>query len=526
MSFSPIFPKNTDDMLLSVVIVNYNVKSFLAQCLRSLQQSNGLVFGHDFEVFVVDNRSSDGSVEMLREHFPEVRLIANRENVGFAKANNQAIRQSAGKYVLLLNPDTLVEKDTLRKCLDFMEATPDAGGLGVKMMDGQGKYLKESKRGLTTPLTSFYKISGLCRLFPHSKRFAAYYMGHIDADTTAPVDILSGAFMMMRRETLDKVGLLDETFFMYGEDIDLSYRIQLGGYKNYYFPQTRIIHYKGESTKKGSLNYVLVFYKAMEIFAGKYFSEGRYRFYIYLFRFGIWCVAALSMLKRVVRRILMPFSDLVSFYALLYALSLLWPLLSHGNSHYYPDIYRYMVLPVYAALMVTGNVLCRAYRIPVSLKRSIWGVTGGMAAFLLLGALMGAEWQFSRLMAVAGGLLCMGVALGGRYLYSKMFRKSFPLSTHRKRHYLIVGGKDECQRVSGILQQENIPESNIHVLSAENCIDLIAEPIRIWKIGEVIFCAKDLSFDKILQLVSILRKTGAESKIISPNSEIRVGYRF
>lgn len=526
MSFCPTFPKNTEAMLLSVIIVNYNVKSFLEQCLNSLKQSRGLALGRDFEVFVVDNRSVDGSVEMLRNKFPDVRLIANSENVGFAKANNQAIRQSTGQYVLLLNPDTIVENNTLRKCLDFMEATPDAGGLGVKMLDGQGHYLKESKRGLTTPATSLYKISGLCRLFPHSKRFAAYYMGHIDADTTAPVDILSGAFMLMRREALDKVGLLDETFFMYGEDIDLSYRIQLGGYKNYYFPQTRIIHYKGESTKKGSLNYVLVFYKAMEIFAEKYFSKGRYRFYIYLFRFGIWCVAALSVLKRGIRKIFMPLTDALFFYALLYLLSFLWPRWLHGDAFFYPDIYRRLFLPVYVGLMVVFGLFLRAYRIPLSVKRSLWGIAGGMVVFLLFGALTAAKWQYSRFMVVAGGLLCMGVTLGWRYAVSRIFKKTFPLSTRRKRHYMIVGQQAERDRTALLLRRENVPEENIHFLSPEDARGLLLEQIRLLNIGEVVFCAQDLGFDDILQMMSVLRKTGAESKIISPNSEIRVGYRF
>lgn len=299
-------------MLLSVVIVNYNVKDFLRQCLLSVAQSRELAWGEDFEVFVVDNKSADGSVEMIRSEFPKVKLIANNENLGFSKANNQAIRQGVGKYVLLLNPDTLIEPDTLKKCLDFMEAHPQAGGLGVKMTDGEGHFLRESKRGLPTPRTAFYKISGLCHFFPHSKRFAAYYMGHLDAAKVHEVDILSGAFMMLRAETLNKVGLLDEQFFMYGEDIDLSHRIVLGGYKNYYFPETSIVHFKGESTKKGSLNYVLVFYRAMEIFAEKYFSQGKYRFYIHGIRFAIWLRASISALTRIIRWIFRPLTKKIS----------------------------------------------------------------------------------------------------------------------------------------------------------------------------------------------------------------------
>ncbi len=257
-------------MKLSVVIVNYNVEHFLEQCLLSVRKASKSV---DMEVFVVDNISIDGSVEMVRQKFPEVILIANQDNVGFSKANNQAMRIAKGEYVLLLNPDTVVEEDTFIKVVDFMDAHPQAGGLGVKMIDGKGKFLPESKRGLPTPAVAFYKIFGLASLFPKSKKFGRYHLGFLDKEETNEIEILSGAFMLMRKETLDKVGLLDEAFFMYGEDIDLSYRIILGGYKNYYFPETKIIHYKGESTKKSSVNYVFVFYNAMIIFAKKHFSE-------------------------------------------------------------------------------------------------------------------------------------------------------------------------------------------------------------------------------------------------------------
>ncbi|MDE6105963.1 MAG: glycosyltransferase family 2 protein, partial [Bacteroidales bacterium] len=259
-------------MKLSIVIVNYNVCSFLEQCLRSVQRSQGVDYRRDMEVWVVDNASVDESVAMVKSRFPWVRCIENRENVGFAKANNQAIAQSTGDYVLLLNPDTVLEENTLAVCLAFMDAHPEAGGLGVRMLDGNGRFLPESKRGLPTPETAFYKMTGLARLFPHSKRFARYYMGHLSEFKTWEVDVLSGAFMLMPKRVLDEVGYLDETFFMYGEDIDLSYRITQGGYKNYYLADTRIIHYKGESTKKGSLNYVRVFYKAMEIFVAKHFK--------------------------------------------------------------------------------------------------------------------------------------------------------------------------------------------------------------------------------------------------------------
>jgi len=216
-------------MKLSIVIVNYNVKYFLEHCLQSVYDA---LDGITSEVFVVDNVSSDNSVAMLRERFPEVKLICNKENVGFARANNQAIQASTGEYVLLLNPDTVVQFDTFRKSIDFMDRHPDAGGLGITMIDGSGNYLPESKRGFPSPWVAFCKAFGLTALFPKSGLFAGYYLGHLDKDKTHAVDVLAGAYMLMRREALNKTGLLDETFFMYGEDIDLSYRIVQAGYKN------------------------------------------------------------------------------------------------------------------------------------------------------------------------------------------------------------------------------------------------------------------------------------------------------
>ena len=256
-------------MKLSVVIVNYNVEHFLEQCLKSVFKA---MDGIEGEVFVVDNHSVDGSVGMVKEKFPQAILIANKQNTGFSKANNQAIAVSKGQYVLLLNPDTVVEEDTFHTCIKFMDSHPDAGACGVKLIDGKGNYLPESKRGLPTPEVAFYKIFGLSTIFPKSKRFGKYHLGFLNAEETHEIEVLSGAFMFMRKEALDKSGFLDEAFFMYGEDIDLSYRITLSGYKVYYHPETRVIHYRGESTKKSSINYVFVFYQAMIIFARKHFS--------------------------------------------------------------------------------------------------------------------------------------------------------------------------------------------------------------------------------------------------------------
>ena len=269
---------------LSIVIVNYNVRFFLEQCLHSVEKAikPGMA-----EIFVVDNNSLDGSCSMLEQKFPNVILIKNKENFGFSKANNQAIRIANGEFILLLNPDTVVEEDTFDKILDFMDKNEDAGSLGVKMIDGKGHFLPESKRALPTPWVSFYKIFGLSSLFPKSKKFGRYHLGYLDKNKIHEVEVLPGAFMLLRKKALDKAGLLDETFFMYGEDIDLSYRITLAGYKNYYYPDTTIIHYKGESTKKGSINYVLVFYQAMIIFANKHFSSRNARIFSFSIKSAI-----------------------------------------------------------------------------------------------------------------------------------------------------------------------------------------------------------------------------------------------
>lgn len=258
-----------EDVKLSIVIVNYNVKYFLEQCLSSVRAAT---IGIDAEIFVVDNHSTDGSMDYLKPKFEEVHFIENLHNPGFAIANNQALQQCKGQYVLLLNPDTVIGEDSLRSLCFFMDEHPDAGSIGVKMMDGHGVFLPESKRSFPTPWVSFCKLFGLSSFFPYSPFLARYSLLYLDKEKQHKIDVLSGAFMFIRREALDKVGLLDESFFMYGEDIDLSYRIKLGGYKNYYLPE-RILHYKGESTKHGDMKYFKAFYGAMLIFYKKYYAR-------------------------------------------------------------------------------------------------------------------------------------------------------------------------------------------------------------------------------------------------------------
>ncbi|MDR2119917.1 MAG: glycosyltransferase family 2 protein [Tannerella sp.] len=283
-------------MKLSIVIVNYNVKYYLLQCLDSVTRATRLIAS---EIFVVDNCSADRSVEYLKPLFPNVHFIENRENAGFSKANNQAIETACGEYVLLLNPDTVVGEDTLIRVCDFMDAHPGAGALGVKMIDGYGRFLPESKRGFPSPWNAFCKMTGLSALFPLSKTFGGYHIRYLDENKPHKVDILSGAFMLIRRQALDKSGLLDETFFMYGEDIDLSYRIGQAGFDIYYLPET-IIHYKGESTRK-DLRYVKIFHEAMLIFFRKHYPHSNTLFK-WMIRFAVIMAATLSALRKLLRR--------------------------------------------------------------------------------------------------------------------------------------------------------------------------------------------------------------------------------
>lgn len=256
-------------MKISVIIVSYNVKEYLSQCLDSLLKS---LDGIESEVFVVDNHSKDGTIPFIKKRFHSIKYISCNHNMGFAKANNLAIKQCTGNYILLLNPDTIVGENVIRKALNFMDSHPQAGGAGVRMLKVNGSPAKESRRGIPTPMTAFYKMCGLCTRYPESKKFGRYYMSFLSWGEPAKIQIISGAFFLLRHSAIDKVGLLDEDYFMYGEDIDISYRLLKSGYDNWYLPLS-VLHYKGESTQKSSFRYVHVFYEAMLIFFKKHYRN-------------------------------------------------------------------------------------------------------------------------------------------------------------------------------------------------------------------------------------------------------------
>lgn len=509
---------------LSVVIVNYNVSYFLEQCLHSvLRASEDL----NCEIFVVDNNSVDGSVEMVRNKFPTVKCIANKENLGFSRANNQAIRMATGRYVLLLNPDTLVEEDTFTASLAFMDAHTDAGGLGVKMIDGKGQFLPESKRGLPTPAVAFYKIFGLAALFPKSKTFGRYHLGYLSKDQIHEIPVLSGAFMLMRKTVLDKVGLLDEDFFMYGEDIDLSYRIILGGYKNYYFPKTRIIHYKGESTKKSSVNYVFVFYRAMLIFANKHFSARLAQSYSFLINLAIYLRAGIAIASRFIRRAIVPVFDAVFIYGMLLFAKAVYQNYTHIDYH---ATMVHIGFSAYTLIWLASVYLNGGYDKPVNLLKILRGVLIGSVLILVSYALLPENLRFSRALILLGTLSSAVV-----YTVFRLALHFFGLSGYRlgkisDTHVGIVAGDSEYRRIRSLLEETGKATRTIFQISnqhkddhSESQADRLKEVAEVYNLATIIFSGEDVPSHRIISLMALVERKNLAFKIAPPESLYIIG---
>lgn len=456
-------------------------------------------------------------------------LIENQQNTGFSKANNQAVRLSKGQYILLLNPDTIIEENTFEKCLGFMDSHPDAGGLGVKMIDGKGNFLPESKRSLPTPMVAFWKIFGFASLFPRSRIFGKYHLGYLDKDKIHAVDILSGAFMMLRRETLEKTGVLDETFFMYGEDIDLSWRIIQAGYHNYYFPDTTIIHYKGESTRKSSLNYVYMFYNAMIIFARKHFSTRRLKLFSAILHWAIWIRASLSAIKRLAKSIALPLLDGLFIYMGFSMIQPFWASYRFEEADRYPPEYLHYIVPSYILIWLLSLYYSGAYEKPVKLWRILRGIIAGTLVILVIYALLPSHLRFSRAMILMG----TGWALISLYLYRFLLHftgwELVSLDFHRKKKIVIAGSEQESMRVENILKESGIRFEiagfiNPEKVTSARCIGHIGqlqEIVRIHHIDEIIFCARDVSSRSIIENMLKLSDTNTEFKI-APEESISI----
>jgi GT2 family glycosyltransferase len=488
-------------MRLSVVIVNYNVSAFLEQCLLSVQRAMAGIAG---EVWVVDNASTDNSVAMVRQRFPEVRLMVNHANVGFAAANNQAIRQSRGEYVLLLNPDTLVEEDTFRHCLAFMDAHPDAGAVGVRMLDGSGQYLPESKRGFPTPWVSFCKMIGLGTLFPRSARFNGYYLGHLDPDQPHPVEVLAGCFMFIRRSALEQAGLLDEAFFMYGEDIDLSYRLQQAGFQNYYLPHTRILHYKGESTQK-DFRYVRRFYEAMIIFARKHFRRGGAGLLVFLLQIAITLRAAAALLAQAAHRAWLPILDAALMYGGFVAIKNFW-------AHYYykdPDYFQPAILwfnfPLYVSVWLAVLWLGGSYDRRYDLVRLLRNVGVGAVLLAAIYGFLDQAFRPSRAVLMLGAIwTAAGLSLLRVLLYFIEYR-SWRIGQTLRRNILIVGSPAECERAQQLLQRAEVAWQLTTTLPPDQ-LHRLTTLVELFEADEIIFCTQDVA---IRDMLDAMQRLGA-----------------
>lgn len=518
-------------MKLSVIIVNYNVKYFLEQCLLSVQKA---IAGIDADVWVVDNASSDGSVELVQAQFPWVKLIANADNVGFSRANNQAIKASEAEYVLLLNPDTVVAEDTFHKCLAFMDARPQAGGLGIRMLDGGGRFLKESKRGLPTPRVAFYKMFGISALFKNSPKFGQYHLTYLTEKENHPVDILAGAFMLMRKSLLNQIGLLDEKYFMYGEDIDLSYRIRLAGAENWYFAESAIIHYKGESTKKDSVNYVRVFYQAMAIFAKQYFSARNAQLFAWLIQFGIFFRAGMALLRRWSKLAFHPLLDAGLIYGGMYLLTQFWENnVKVDEGLIYPPIYMQLIVPIYVLLWVLSAYFSGAYDKPFRAAKLVRGLLVGTIVISAAYGFFPADHRYSRGLIVVGAAWSILLTVSARALLNLALYGRTGLTAPPEKGTLVVGSALETNRVHAILQRAGVNHKFLGFVSdlpgdEENEFYVgrladLPEVVRALRVDELIFCGSDLSNKQIIGYFESLGSAVEELKIVPEGSNYVIG---
>ncbi len=541
---------------LSVIIVNYNVREFLEQALRSIYRAgNGL----SMEVFVVDNNSVDGSTAMVKSEFPDAHLIVNDENIGYSRANNQAIRRSRGRFLLILNPDTIVQEDTFSTLLDFMNDHPDAGAAGCKILNPDGSFARESRRAFPTPSVAFYRMIGLASAFPRSRTFGRYNMTYLSEDSEAEVDALSGSCMLVRRAALyfrrdqysgesgdyddDPVlpprdntrgaGLLDENFFMYGEDLDWCFRIQQSGWKIYYTPATEIIHYKGESTKKGELRYVRLFYGAMLRFTEKHFESRYSNFFAVLLRAGIVVRAALTVMVAGAGRLAWPLLDFSTVYAVASLTAVAHASLLDAAIS---PLFFAAVAPAYGIGAVTGIAAMGGYGRRPRI-RSVWGG-------ILLGLLVVASVSFfvknlafSRIVILLTFPLAATALSVVRLLTAR--RKDGP---RRTRHALLVGHRAEAARLQTMLARHPHPPfvldgfvesgggaskrngSSKHVNPAAlGRLSQLRDIVRLRQIDDVVFAAAALSNQMIFRLIQRLRDLPVHFRILAEGRDHVIG---
>ncbi len=514
-------------MKISIIIVSYNVKYFLDQCLTSILQSDDV---DDVEIIIVDNNSNDGTVEYLRSKYQEdIRIVANEKNVGFSKANNQGVELATGEYILILNPDTLLSSDTLNVCLDFLTSNTGKkiGIVGTRMYDGSGTYLPESKRGFPSPFVSFCKIFGLSRLFPKSRLFNRYYLGHLDELKSHEVPILTGAFMFLRKDVFNQVGGFDEQFFMYGEDIDLSYRVEQAGYTNYYLADSKIIHYKGESTRKLSFNYVRRFYVAMIIFARKHFGGRRVFAYTFAIKSAIYLNLFFTFLLSGFKRFKRPILDVLIFIFSYYVVSTFWQTYYFDSNRSYPMQFYSRNVPIYVTLLITVFLLLGKYHKRFMVWRQIKYAIVAMVLLLATYSLLPSTARFSRAVVVIGATLGFLIIMLVDLIRARYNQRS----AAKTQSTAIVGSREKADRLLALLDgRERVkfvgfikPEKeNISHAQVLGTLDAVESIVRFHGIEEIIFNLDEIDSSTVMRVMTTLDQS-CQYKIYTAKSDSVVG---
>lgn len=496
---------------ISVVIVNYNVKNLVDNCLASIYKA-GQHSKLNVEIFVVDNNSVDGSVSLISEKYPSVKLIPLTANIGFSKANNIALKQAEGKYILILNPDTVLEEETFSKMISFCEKNDNIGAVTSKLILANGKLDSACKRSFPTPAVAIPRMFGLTKLFPKSKIFGKYNLTYLDENKTYEVDAICGAFMFIPKKVLDKAGYFDEDYFMYGEDLDLSYRINKAGYKIYYYPEVTTIHLKGESTKKTNLSYVNNFYGAMGIFVRKNFT-GFSRSLSPLLRIGIFYRSLLSYVKRIFVQFLATFVDmLIIFGSLVFAV--------YNRFHIFPNEQYLFIICVYVVIWIVLLTLFGVY-----LKKNRFSLLKVFTA-VIFGFFVNSsityffkEYAFSREVILMSTVLALIGLLGWRLIFIvKNFFESKNILLN-KSNLLIVGNKELIVNLEDKFNNKyNIFYFN--EISTNMNTESLKDIILINNINFVVFTDDSFSNQDVLNTMWFFRDKNVEFKILPSGNDL------
>ena len=528
MSFRDILAR----MELSIIIINFNVKEFLEQALLSIQKATRDI---ETEIFVVDNASQDGSVALIREKFPEVQLIVNTKNVGFAAANNQALKLARGRFIALVNNDTIVQEDTFKQLFNFLENHPEAGMVGCKILNPDGTLQLACRRSAPSPWVAFTKVTGFSKLFPGSRLFGRYNLTYLDPDESYEVEAISGSFMLIRRQTFEDVGYLDDTFFMYGEDLDWCHRIREAGWKIYYVSDTAIIHFKGESSKSSGFDHTRIFYQAMRIYVAKYYHS---RFFQFLLMLGIFLRAIPSVFAKFSKALVVPIVDLIFLNgSLLIALILRFGDLRHLQSYIVVTVlystvwlgclffasgdskYRYSAsrafIAVIAGLVINASLTFFFNQIAYS--RAVVLIAGTLNIVLLTG------WRFAIKRLSKWGWVRYKGSLGRTMLGKRTLvvgTSKISRTVVEKLRNRLDGGYEVCGLVSFESNDLGKRLAEIEVLGT---IDNLEAIIKHQKVREVIFPTDRISYDKMMQVMYQARGYGVNFRLVPSNLEVMIG---